>query len=60
LLLQRRRDLEKAGVVFEKVETGHGAVTPGFNSKDSPESFVRKIMQNSKRMENTIKRYEEE
>jgi len=52
--------LEKAGVVFEKVETGHGAITPGFNSKDSPESFVRKIMQNSKRMENTIKRYEEE
>jgi hypothetical protein len=35
-------------------------VAPGFNPKDTAETYVRKIVENNKRMELTIKRYEEE
>jgi len=35
-------------------------VAPGFNPKDTAETDVRKIVENNKRMELTIKRYEEE
>jgi len=38
----------------------HGVATPGFNPKDTPEMYVNKIMQSRKRIEFTIKKYEEE
>jgi len=38
----------------------HGVLAPGFNPKDSPDMFVKKIMQNRKRIEYTIQKYEEE
>jgi len=38
----------------------HGVVAPGFNPKDTAESYVRKIMNNRKRIEYTIAKYEEE
>lgn len=37
-----------------------GVSMPGFNPKDSAETYVRKILSNQQRMENTIKRYEEQ
>ena len=38
----------------------HGVIAPGFNPKETPEQFVDKIMRNRKRMEYTIKKYEDE
>ena len=38
----------------------HGVLAPGFNPKDTAETYVRKIMTNQKRMQQTIKKYEEE
>ena len=38
----------------------HGVLAPGFNPKDTAETYVRKIMTNQKRIQNTIKKYEEE
>jgi hypothetical protein len=33
---------------------------PGFNPKDTAETYVRKIIANQSRIQNTIKRYEDE
>lgn len=33
---------------------------PGFNPKDTAETYVRKLMANQSRMQLTIQRYEEE
>jgi hypothetical protein len=38
----------------------HGVIAPGFNPKEKPEQFVQKILSNQKRMEYTIKKFEEE
>ena len=38
----------------------HGVLAPGFNPKDTAETFVNKIMNNRKRIEYTIAKYEEE
>ncbi len=38
----------------------HGVLAPGFNPKDTAETYVRKIMTNRKRIEQTIARYEQE
>jgi hypothetical protein len=38
----------------------HGVLAPGYNPKETPDLFVRKIMQNQKRMAYTIAKYEEE
>ncbi len=35
-------------------------LAPGFNPKDTAETYVRKIMTNRKRIEQTIARYEQE
>jgi hypothetical protein len=35
-------------------------IAPGYNPKETPEIFVKKILNNQKRMEYTIKKYEEE
>ena len=38
----------------------HGVLAPGFNPKDTPETYVSKILQNQKRIAYTIKKFEEE
>lgn len=38
----------------------HGVLAPGFNPKDTAETYVKKIMTNRKRIEQTIARYEQE
>jgi len=54
----------KSGVVLPKVEGQaggvHGVLAPGFNPKDTAETYVRKIMVNQERIKNTIQRYEDE
>ena len=35
-------------------------MAPGFNPKDTAETYVRKILANQQRLKNTIARYEEE
>lgn len=57
-LLKRRQELEKEGVKLPAMEKG--VSMPGYNPKDTAETYVRKILSNQQRMENTIKRYEEE
>ena len=37
-----------------------GVIAPGYNPKDKPEMFVRKILQNQKRMKYTIDEYVKE
>jgi hypothetical protein len=60
-LAKRRQKLIDAGVELKEVAgAAHGVPMPGFNPKDSAETYVSKIMANQKRMENTIKRYEED
>ena len=63
-LLQKRRELEDRGIKLPEVaghQGGvHGVLAPGFNPKDTAETYVRKIMANRKRIEYTIARYEEE
>lgn len=36
-----------------------GVIAPGHNPKDSPEMYIKKVMQNSQRINNSIKIYEE-
>lgn len=57
-LIRRRKELEKSGVVLPEMQKG--VVAPGYNPKETPDMFVSKIMQNRKRMENTIKKWEQE
>lgn len=38
----------------------HGVIAAGYNPKDQPEMFVRKILNNQKRMKNTIAQYVKE
>lgn len=38
----------------------HGVLAPGYNPKETPDMFVQKILANQKRMEYTIKKFEEE
>ena len=39
---------------------GHGMLAPGWNPKDTPETFVSKIMDSRKRIDQTIARYEQD
>ena len=57
-LVKRRKDLEQMGVVLPEYQKG--VVAPGFNPKDTAEMYVSKIIQNRRRMELTISKYEEE
>lgn len=38
---------------------GNPLVAPGHNPKETPEMFVEKVLRNQKRIENTIKLWEE-
>ena len=58
LLAQKKEDLRARGILL--AETKHKSVlAPGYNPKETPEMFVKKIMLNSKRMQNTIELYEQ-
>ena len=57
-MIKRRNDLLNSGVVLPAQQPG--VMAPGYNPKDNPDMFVSKIMQNRKRMEQTIKKWEEE
>ena len=63
-MLQKRKELEERGIKLPEVaghQGGiHGVLAPGYNPKDTAESYVRKIMANRKRLEYTIAKYEEE
>lgn len=63
-LLSKRRELEARGIKLPDVaghQGGvHGVLAPGFNPKDTAESYVEKIMTSRKRMEYTIAKYEKE
>ena len=62
-LIEKRRDLEAKGIKLPEVAghqgSVHGVLAPGYNPKETPEMFVDKIMRNRKRMEYTIKKFEE-
>jgi len=63
-LLAKRQALVEAGIKFKvgkgvPEDGGHGTMAPGMKPTDTPEMFVSKIMQNQRRMEYTIKKYEE-
>jgi hypothetical protein len=46
-LAKRRKKLIDAGVELKEVSgAGHGVPMPGFNPKDSAETYVSKIMAN--------------
>jgi len=38
----------------------HGVIASGYNPKDSPDMFVKKILQNQKRMQYTIDEFVKE
>ena len=63
-LIERRTDLEAKGIKLPEVagqEKGkHGVLAPGHNPTETPEMFVKKIIQNRKRLEYTIKKFEED
>ena len=63
-LLKKRKELEKRGIKLPEVaghQGGvHGVLAPGYNPKDSPDMFVKKIMTNQKRVQQTIDRYEKD
>lgn len=63
-LIAKRKELEAAGIKLPEVaghQGGvHGVLAPGFNPKDTAETYVKKIMTNRKRIERTIEKYEEE
>ena len=63
-LLARRRALEERGVKLPEVSGhqggAHGVIAPGFNPKDTAETYVKKVMTNRKRIERTIAKYEQE
>ena len=63
-LIAKRKELEAVGIKLPEVaghQGGvHGVLAPGFNPKDTAETYVKKIMTNRKRIERTIEKYEEE
>ena len=63
-LIQKRQEIEAKGFKLPEVSGHqggvHGVLAPGYNPKETPEIFVKKILNNQKRMEDTIKKYEEE
>lgn len=61
--MKRRQALIEKGVKLpegDKQSGQHGVVAPGYNPKDTAETFVKKIMVNQDRMKRTIERYEQE
>ena len=57
----KKQELIARGVKGIDLDTKNvGVVAQGYNPKDKPEMFVKKIMQTQKRMEYTIKKYVEE
>lgn len=58
MLAKKKEDLRARGIKLDEVK--HKSVlAPGFNPKETPEMFVKKIMQNQKRIEHTIELYEQ-
>ena len=61
-LIDKRRDLESRGIKLPEVagqQAGtSGVLAPGHNPKETAEQFVNKIIQNRKRLEYTIKKFE--
>lgn len=56
----KKRELKAKGVALDDQGSKQVSVGPGHNPKESPEMFVKKILQNQKRMNRTIEKYEEE
>jgi hypothetical protein len=52
--------LIEAGVSGIDLATGNGVIAQGYNPKDKPEMFVKKILQSQKRMKYTIDQYVKE
>lgn len=57
-LALKKQNLIKAGVEGIDPSKGPGVIAAGYNPKDTPETFVRKIMENQKRMQRTIDSYD--
>lgn len=51
--MSKKKTLIKKGVEGIDMKA-HGVIAAGYNPKDEPEMFVRKILNNQKRMKNTI------
>jgi len=54
ILEAKKMALIKKGVEGIDDTKNRGVVAPGYNPKDKPEMYVRKILENQKRMKYTI------
>ena len=57
-LVKKRKALIEAGISLPEQQKGVPA--PGMNPTETPEIYMSKIMQNRKRIEQTIKKWEAE
>ena len=60
ILEAKKMALIKKGVEGIDDTKNRGVVAPGYNPKDKPEMYVRKILENQKRMKYTIDQYVQE
>ena len=57
-LAEKKQKLIKAGVEGIDASKGPGVIAAGYNPKDTPEMFVRKVLENQKKMQRTIDSYD--
>lgn len=58
-MLAKKKDLVDKGVTGIDLNS-KSMIAQGYNPKDKPEMFVKKILQNQKRMKHTIDEYVKE
>tara|TARA_B110001450_G_scaffold243882_1_gene255516 strand:+ start:200 stop:781 length:582 start_codon:yes stop_codon:yes gene_type:complete len=59
-LLLKKQELQARGIAVDMSTKNSGIIAQGYNPKDKPEMFVKKILQNQKRMQHTIDEYVKE
>ena len=57
-LAKRKTALIAQGVKGLDATKGPGIIAAGYNPKDTPENFIKKVLQNQKKMQRTIDSYE--
>ena len=57
-LAKRKTALIAKGIKGIDPKTSNGVIAAGYNPKDKPEVFVRKVIENQKKMQRTIDTYE--
>lgn len=56
-LANKKRELVARGVKGIDQTVNHGVIAQGYNPKDRPEMFVKKIVQSQKRIQYTIDQF---